>query len=190
MLRRAGTPGESRRSDRALGQSLVELALVAPIIILLLTALVQFALIFERQIGIENAVRDAARSAAALETKNTTDAQNNANFALTTLQALLANSQTHDGTRDAIEVCIVTPSTNTVDAAGNAQVVVRIKESYRHPVFLPLIAQIIDGIDGANDDALKVTTSVEFHVEQASPYPNIGAGAAARYPANFAQCTP
>ena len=140
---------------------------MAPVIILLLLGLVQFALIFETQIGIENAVREAARRTAALPTPNDTIAQGNADWGYGQLTTLLGNSQAHQLSRDTISVCIFTPTApNNVDPAGNTQVVVKITETYRHPLFLPIITQILDGIDGTNDQSLAITTSSQFHVEQ------------------------
>jgi len=181
LSRRARTFGGSgTKSNRESGQALLELALVAPVILLLLLSLVQFAIIFERQIGITNAVREAARRTATFDTPTPVEAGTNAAWALTTLQTLLGNSQTHDASRDNIEVCIVTPAPpNDLDVSSNAQVVVRIKDSYRHPLFLPIITQILDGIDGVQDDSLLASTSSEFHVEQTGSH-DIGAGAYAR----------
>ena len=175
---RARKPPRSGES----GQALLELALVAPVLIILLAGLVQFAFIFERQIGINNAVREAARRTAALSTPNQPTAQANAEWALDQLQTLLGNSQTHDETKDTIQVCIVNPSTNPTDRAGNLNVVVRITEAYKHPVFLPIVAQILDGIDGSNDGALLASTETEFLVEQAvAAGNNVGTGGSAHW---------
>lgn len=192
MSRHKGRSGAAGAGDRRqFGQALIEFALIAPILILLLAALVQFGLIFERQIGISNAVREAARRAATYDAKTPAQAQANAVWTLSQLQSLLGNSQTHDGSRDTIEVCVVTPASNPLDASGTTQVVVRITESYRHPLFLPIVDLILDGVDGVTDRSLKASTSTEFHVEQAAtPVPAVGTGGAARFPADMTPCTP
>jgi Flp pilus assembly protein TadG len=151
------------------GQAMLELALVAPIIILLLMGLIQFALIYERHVGITNAVREADRRTAALDAADPGTAQANATWALDELKTLLGNSQAHELTRDNIEVCIGTPATNSVDVSGKSQVMVRISESYKHPLWLPIITQLLDGIDGANDQSLLASTVTEFRVEQPGP---------------------
>ena len=110
-----GPDGAARR--RQSGQALLELALVAPLLILLLAGLVQFALIFETQIGINNAMREAARRGAALTTPDVATAQANANWTLTELQTVLANAQNHDASQDTLEVCFFTPATYTQDAS-------------------------------------------------------------------------
>jgi Flp pilus assembly protein TadG len=146
---------------------MLELALVAPIIIMLLMGLIQFALIYERQVGITNAVREAARRTAALEAKDAATAGINASWGLSELNNLLANAQGHEGSRDTIEVCIGTPAVNATDVAGNVQVMVRVTDSYSHPLWLPIITQLLDGIDGLNDQSLAASTVAEFRVEQA-----------------------
>lgn len=62
-MTRAG--GSNRRRDRQSGQALVELAIITPIIILLILGIFQFAIVFEGQSGLTNAVREAARRGAA-----------------------------------------------------------------------------------------------------------------------------
>ena len=49
------------------GQALLELALIVPILVLLIMAIFQFAFVIESQMGLTNAVREAARRAAATE---------------------------------------------------------------------------------------------------------------------------
>ena len=179
MFRHKGRSGAKRANrGRQSGQALLELALVAPILILLLAGLVQFALIFETQIGINNAIREAARRGASLTTDATT-MQANANWTLAELQTLLGNTQNHDSSLDTLEVCFFTPTTYAQDASLNYQVMVRIKDTYKHPLFLPIVNLILDGIDGTTDSRLAADNVVQFRVEQTTST-NIGAGAYAR----------
>ena len=182
--------GSSHRRARQRGQSLVELALITPVLLIILMGLVQFALIFERQIGIDNAIREAARRAATLETKTDAAAQANATWTLGQVQSLLMNVQSYEASKDLIEVCIVTPASNPTDASGTAQVVVRIKDAYSHPLFLPIVSLILDPIDGVTDNALLASSSTEFHVEQSSPAPNVINGGVARSNGVNTLCTP
>jgi hypothetical protein len=149
------------------GQALIELALVAPIMILILAGLVQFALIFERQIGIENAVREAARRGATQATTNA-NAAANAIWTLDQLNDLLVNTQTHDSGLDiGLQACFFTPSgSNATDPAGMHQVWVKVHAGYQHPLFLPIVDLIIDPIDGLTDGRLRADTESTFHVEQ------------------------
>lgn len=191
LFRYKGSSGATgaKRSRRQPGQALIEFALVAPILILILAGLVQFALIFERQVGINNAVREGARRAATYAAPDQGTAQANAVWTLAQVQSLLGNSQTHEAARDNIEVCIVNPAGYSTDPSGNVQVVVRIKESYRHPLFLPIVDLILDGIDGVTDHSLLASMSTEFVVEQPGSN-NVGSGGAARSNGSVTPCTP
>jgi len=187
VARRSG--GAARTSSRESGQALLELALVAPVLILILAGLVQFALIFETQIGIDNAIREAARRGATLDT-DTTNMQANANWTLGQAQTLIAASvQNYSTTRDTLEVCFFTPTANPTDPSGRSQVDVRVSDSYRHPLFMPIVDIFLDQIDGSTDQSLKASSKTEFHVEQTSTTPpDIGVGAAARSDGTVTVC--
>lgn len=58
------TAGSAPRRGES-GQALLELALVVPILVLLVMAIFQFAFVIQSQMGLTNAVREAARRAAA-----------------------------------------------------------------------------------------------------------------------------
>jgi len=178
FARRGG--GAARKPGRESGQALLELALVAPVLILLPGGLVQFALIFERQIGIDNAIREAARRGATLDT-DTTNMQANAAWTLDQARTLLANSQNYETNRSSIEVCFFTPAAHPTDPASKSQVDVRVTDAYRHPLFLPIVSIFLDPIDGSNDQSLLATSRTQFHVEQTSTTPaDIGLGAGSR----------
>jgi Flp pilus assembly protein TadG len=57
-----------RSSDAKTGQALVEFAIVLPIALLILAGILQFGLIFSSAIGLNNAVREAARYGSVLTT--------------------------------------------------------------------------------------------------------------------------
>ena len=158
--------GTGERGD--LGQALVEFALVAPIMVLIFAALVQFALIFERQIGIENAVRDGARRAATYGTLTSTEACTNGafvwNLVFGTGGTMQTNVQGYDTSGTAVLNPLVTYTTQT-SAAGFKAVLIKVSATYKHPLFLPVITQILDGIDGQTDNALWVSTSAQFTVQ-------------------------
>ena len=56
-------PAKGPHGRSANGQALAEFALVLPVLMLILAAILQFGLIFSSQIGITNSVREAARYA-------------------------------------------------------------------------------------------------------------------------------
>ena len=157
---------KSGEQPRSLGQALVEFALVAPIMVLIFAALVQFAFIFERQIGIENAVRDGARRAATYETVDVLpDAALNGPFTWDLIwgpTGLMSNVQGYESSK--VVVPSVCYQTNTTPA-GTTGVLVRAAMGYSHPLFLPIISQILDPLDGTTDGALRIDTFSEFQVQ-------------------------
>ena len=190
-----GAHGLNRRDNRGTGergQALLELALIAPLLILLIAALVQFGVIWERQIGINNAIRDAARIATTWDSYDTATAGTNAGQALIKVKSLLGNAQTYDESRMTIEVCIGTPSANPTDPSGRYQVDVRIKVAYRHPLFLPLVDLILDRLDGTSDQSLLASNVTEFHVEHdytTIPIPGPVGAQVSSFPAGAVSCT-
>jgi len=161
--RRCGRGAGERGS---LGQALVEFALVAPIMVLIFAALVQFAFIFERQIGIENAIRDGARRAATYETVDNTDTAVNGPFVWSLVflggGLLDTNVQGYDGLQaHDRKVCY----RNQTSANGVGAILVKVSVGYHHPLFMPIISQILDPLDGSSDNALNVDTSSEFQIQ-------------------------
>jgi len=173
---------ERSRTDgsRSKGQALVEFALVAPIMILIFAALVQFAFIYERQIGIENAVRDGARRAATFETLDAAEAGLNGPFTWNLVFGggglMESNVQGYTSATPPVQSALVCYRTQT-SAAGIDSVMVEVSVGYSHPLFLPLIAQLLDPIDGVSDNALRVDTRSEFQVQNDPSTPSgVGAG--------------
>jgi Flp pilus assembly protein TadG len=163
-----------RRSERPIareglrdrGQSLAEFALVAPIMVLIFAAAAQFALIFERQIGIENAVRDGARRAATYDTPSAASADVNGPAVWCSVFGSGGLLQSNIQGYDVLAVASPTVTyTDQSDASGLTSIRVRVSLGYRHPLFMPLITQIIDGIDGSTDNALAIATSSQFTVQ-------------------------
>jgi Flp pilus assembly protein TadG len=169
------TPSRERGRRGSIGQALVEFALVVPIMILIFGGLVQFAFIFERQIGIENAVRDGARRAATFETLDATQAATNGTFVWDMVFAagglMRSNVQGYDPATPPVHDATVCYRT-VLDAAGNDSVMVKVSEGYRHPLWLPLVTQLLDPLDGFVDGALNIDTSSEFQVQNAATTPS------------------
>jgi len=155
------------RGERSRGQALVEFALIAPIMVLIFAALVQFALIYERQIGIENAVRDGARRGATYMTPDPATAATNGpfvwNLVFGTGELMETNVQGYSGTAPPLLLARVCYRTQT-DPAGIDGVMVKVETTYAHPLFLPLISQLLDPLDGSVDGALRISTWSEFQV--------------------------
>lgn len=153
------------------GQALAELALILVPLVLILAGILQFGFVFGAQLGITNAVREAARNAAAIETDTPTLATTNGHAAYTQLvggSGLLATNvhpyqlgQLVTSGSPVTEVCYTTYT----DPAGTTQVKVKVEAYYRHPLFIPIISAILDDFDGTTDRALRVGASEEIRVE-------------------------
>jgi Flp pilus assembly protein TadG len=175
VVRVRSRPGHERQQtiDRASradgpvasrGQGLAEFALILPILALIFAAVIQFALVFETQIGISNAVREAARRAAANPTSSGNVATNGP-WARSQLSSLLAEVQQYSSTNlISAQVCYVT----VTDPAGGTKVDATVSVQYGHPLFIPLIDRIIDSADGTADGRADVATSVTIEVQESS----------------------
>jgi Flp pilus assembly protein TadG len=177
---------QTRNQDptrRRRGQALPEFALILPVLAMIFLSIIQMAFIFGAQIGITNAVREAARLAAV--TTPTTD----------TTQAFSNGSKVYaaltDGTTGFLKRNVFAYSTSNLatgvgvtqvcyqsftDSAGKPAVKVKVDAAYRHPLFIPLIGAILDGIDGTSGDGFKVSASEEMRVENdelLSSYPGL-----------------
>lgn len=153
------------------GQALVEFALVAAPLILILAGILQVGVVLGAQIGITNAVREAARNAATTPTTTGALAASNGHaiyVQLTSGAGLLAsNVQSY---RTASLVTSGSPITRIcyatfTDPAGSTQIKVKVEAYYRHPLFIPIVGVIIDAIDGTSDNALQIGASEEIRVE-------------------------
>jgi Flp pilus assembly protein TadG len=151
----------------------VELAIILPILALLFLAIVQFAFIFAAQIGVTNAVREAARVAAISPTKTDAQAVTNApdvyNRLINPSNGLLkqnvfafsAGNIVTTGVADT-QVCY---RDGPAAAAGEFVVFVKVEAGYRHPMIVPVLGNILDGIDGVSDGGLRIASAEEMRVE-------------------------
>jgi Flp pilus assembly protein TadG len=160
----AGVAVRARPRPDAAGQGLAEFALILPILALIFAAVIQFALIFETQIGITNAVREAARRAAANPTTSANVATNGP-WARGQLLALLRQAQDY-GPANLIsaQVCYA-PVT---DPGGQTKVNATVTVRYGHPIFIPLIDGLLDATDGLADHKADVTTAVTIEVQEST----------------------
>lgn len=160
-----------RFRPRNRGQALVEFALVLPILVILLLSIIQFAFIFAAQTGVTNAVREAARIAA-VNTPTVTAGQ-----ADTAAQAVYARLVGGNGlmARNVFGFTatnVVSPETSVcyskfIDATNAPAIKVKVTGQYRHPIFIPLLDRILDGLDGVNDGGLQIGSAEEMTVENA-----------------------
>jgi Flp pilus assembly protein TadG len=129
------------------GQALVEFALVAPLLVLLLTAIFQFAFVFQAQMGLTNAVREAARRAAATtpsdESSLDTWAQDQLVGSGGDPGLLASNVQAYSVTRLSPNPPAVTLCTYTIN--GLKSQMMNVTATYNYPVFFPLLLAFATG---------------------------------------------
>lgn len=171
MFRRKGRSGATGASKAGQsGQALLEFALVVPLLMLLMMAIFQFAFVLESQMGLTNAVREAARRAAA--TTNPTNTWVQAELCGTNLtcdDGLLAeNVQGFVPTR-LIGTPTVSFCTYLVGTVANYRVDVSV--AYRHPVFFGPIAFATDMADGSADGDWTLSATAQMRVERGVPSP-------------------
>ncbi len=164
MLRRLH---RSRAGATETGQGLAEFALVAPILLVIMLAIVQFGWIFATQIGLTNAIREAARFAATNPTITTAQATTNGNATVAQLNLILPRNVNF------YAVSNLRAATATYceyqDPSTLFSIRVKVTVKYLHPLFIPLISSILDGIDGVPDNALLVGAIEEMRVENSPP---------------------
>lgn len=168
-----------RRKDR--GQALVEFALVAPILFLLLFSVIQLGLLFGAQNGLVNGVREAARRAATYRVAETTFVDGS----LTT--TICAN------VRDELEEQLsrAMPGFEWANVTGGLTyrytqnpdsatwfLTADINVSYRHPLYVPLVSFFFDASDGSIDNALELTAREQMRIENPPQNPPAGSSEA------------
>lgn len=168
---------------RTRGQALVEFAIVLPAVMLIFGAILQFGMIFTSQIGLTNSVREAARYGSVL---SVTDS-GGASAARTQVLTYLVGQNAQCGTTGLLAVnvhpfvCAATdadpglgPSSfeakycaypNTTN--GNTYSVrLSVTVSYNHPLYLPIISNIIDTLDGGGTPgSFRLTANEQMRVE-------------------------
>ena len=167
---RATAPSQSRES----GQALLELALITPILVLLLMTIFQFAYVIESQMGLTNAVREAARRVAA----QTEPAPNWAALQAFVQGELCGNPACTTGLLEenvpafnssllatnppAVSFCVydVVGATGTIN---NYQVNVHVE--YDHPLFFGPMAFATDAMDGVTDGEWTLTADAQMRLE-------------------------
>src|SRR5437870_3155314 len=148
------------------GQTLVEFALIAPILFTLLFGIIQFGFLFSGQTGLVNALRDTTRYAATYRVSDAPSvaaACSNVSTQLTNnLKAQLpgfASSRLHP-----------TVTYTWVKNPDNTSYYVRatVSATYDHPLFVPLVGNIIDGLDGKTDNSFTIGGSEQMRIENPS----------------------
>lgn len=163
-------------SSSAGGQALVELAVVTPILVLLFMAIFQFAYVIESQMGLTNAVREAARRVAAQ-----TDATPDWSALATYVQGELCGDSTPPcdagllpDNVPAFSPPLLTTDPPTVtfctyDVIGSAGTInnyqVDVAVAYEHPLFFGLLSYATDALDNVPNGRWDLTASAQMRLE-------------------------
>jgi len=152
-----------RRSDQ--GQALTEFALIAPVLLLILFSIIQFGFLLGGQIGMTNGTREAARYASTVP--NATAAQVKVELTTRALPKAIPGFRAAnvDNALTVVSFCSYTNPNHNAATFPSYSVKVRITSVYRHPLFVPLVNLIVDGVDGTPDGALTATVTEEMLVE-------------------------
>ena len=182
------------RPDR--GQAMVEFALVLVPLMLVFMGILQFGLVFSSQLGLINSVREGARYGATLVTDGSnvgnattvgtpvydvfcyTLGMNGSGGTCSvggvtqtgTLGRAMAGYNKANVCLTSGDVCGTASSSVTYcsyeNPDGTYSVRLNVTVAYRHPLIVPLIGNILDGIDGGTaDNALTASSTEQFRVE-------------------------
>ena len=152
------------------GQALVEFALILPLLTIFLFGIIQFGFLYAGQIGLTNAAREAARYASVLQTGSTSTASANGGSTYTELttkylqRAVPGYGSTGLVTTGAGRTAVCYLWYQNPDGASYS-VRVRVQIQYRHPLFIPLVGTLVDGLDGSVDNRFRLGASEEMRVE-------------------------
>jgi hypothetical protein len=162
-----------RRAKPTSGQAIAEFAISGTVILVLLLSVLQFALLYNAQIGLTNGVRDATRYGSSLVANTNATATTQAGQTWTFLTGSLIEHVTpYSPARltTGSQVCYEGYS----DPSGQAAVRVRVTARYQHPLVVPLISAIIDAADGASDGYYLIETTSEMRVDNPlEPVPTV-----------------
>jgi Flp pilus assembly protein TadG len=153
-----------RANQEDSGQALVEFAIVIPVFLLILFAIIQLGLLFGAQNSLTNSVRETARYAAPYRVIDAAGAQDTCdNFVLgKLLDSLRSNPLT--AATDTREIPSIV-YTWLVDPNGDYYVQITVKADYKFPLYVPLVSQFLDGMDGVNDNSLRLSAKEEMRIE-------------------------
>ena len=176
------TPAARRTSVDA-GQSVAELALILPALLLLFLAILQIGFILFTQVGLTNAAREAARNASSIPVLTPADAAAAADtyydrLTNSTNGFLKRNVGGYDSSKlvtslnGGTRVCYY----SYTDPSAATAVMARVVVEYAHPLFIPIIGLIIDGWDGVDGDSrITLGASEDIRVGNAIPSsPTVG----------------
>jgi hypothetical protein len=184
VRRRKGPPLLASRRSGESGQALLELALVTPILVLLVMAIFQFAFVLETQMGLENAVREAARRVAAAKPQSPPVWTGTGSLREWVQQQLCGdpvascaagllpqNVQAFEVGRLTTKPPTVKFCSYSVQTASGPETEYRVQVSltYSHPLFFGPMGFATDALDGVPNDAWDLNVSAQMRLEKIDP---------------------
>jgi Flp pilus assembly protein TadG len=155
-------PTPDRDDRRRAGQSLVEFALVLPILLIILFSIIQLGMLFGSNVGLINAVREAARYGSLSPTTASNESANGAAVDAYLRGLLRSSVPAYRSTNLAATSVTYCRYLNPGGTVYSVRLLV--SATYGHPLFVPIVSTILDGFDGM-PNAYEVTTSERFRVE-------------------------
>lgn len=156
--------------DDERGQALVEFAIVAPFFFLILFAIIQLGLLFAAQNGVVSAVRETARYAAPYRVADSSGATDTCNFYVlgklgTALQQAVPAFDS-SGSHETITYSSAQgKDTSTTGSGTTWYITVTVHEDYDLPVWVPLVGNFVDGLDGSIDGHITIHANEQMRVE-------------------------
>ena len=146
---------------------MAEFALVAVPLMLLFLGILQFGVIYNSQVGLTNAIRDAARFGSS---QAAVDAASAGSLATATYNKLAGSLPKYVSPYSAADLDATSQAcvSQHADGAGSQPAFVSVTAVYDHPLFVPLVGAIIDGLDGTTDGAFRISVTTELRVDNPS----------------------
>lgn len=142
---------------RSCGQALTEFALVVPLLLTFLLGIIQFGFLFGSHIGLTNATREIARYAS-------TAIINQSTMLTDQINTVMPRSvPAYDPA-----FATVTTSYCWYSDPGTPMTYsyrVMISATYRHPLWIPLVGELVDQIDGTDDSRFRTGAVEEMRLE-------------------------
>ena len=141
-----------------------EFALVAPLLFLILFAIIQFGFTLGGQIGFTNGVREAARYASTVPKATTAQVKDELQFRALPRAIPGYSASNFDASATVVAYCSYTNPNHTAGAPSYS-IKVRVMAVYKHSLILPLVNVIVDAVDGTADGKLTAVVTEEMRVE-------------------------
>lgn len=135
-----------------------------PILILIVAGIMQLGVLLGGQNALVNGVREAARFGSVLETTSVGDANVHGPAVEAHLRDVLEAGLPGYAAANLTSVTVCYGGYLNPDSTDYS-VRLTISAVYSHELFVPIISQILDGIDGTNDSGLTLSASERFRVE-------------------------